>query len=101
MAGQVFRKVKLSRKRYGRAQRSHTSKSLAACRVSVPERPSVRIRPGHLRSRESDDGRLDVSGLIMLAHHPGPDVRGAIAKDNTTAGFVLAQEVNGVTIRED
>jgi hypothetical protein len=37
----------------------------------------------------------------MLAHHPGPDVRGTIAKDNTTAGFVLVQEVNGVTVRED
>ena len=42
-----------------------------------------------------------VSGLIILAHHPGPDVCGTIAKNNTTAGFVLAQEVNGVTIRED
>ena len=42
-----------------------------------------------------------VSGLIMLALHPGPDVRGTIAKDNPSAGFVLSQEVNGVTIRED
>jgi hypothetical protein len=41
------------------------------------------------------------SRLIMLTRHPRPDVRGTIAKDNTSAGFVLSQEVNGVTIRED
>jgi hypothetical protein len=37
----------------------------------------------------------------MLAHHPGPDVRGTIAKDNAFAGFVLSQEADGVTIGED
>ena len=41
------------------------------------------------------------SGLIMLALDPGPDVRGTIAKDNTSAGFVLAQEADCVAIRED
>jgi hypothetical protein len=41
------------------------------------------------------------SGLVMLACHPRPDVRGTIAKDNTSAGFVLSQEVDCVTIRED
>jgi hypothetical protein len=39
--------------------------------------------------------------LIRLVRHPGPDVRGTIAKDNTSAGFVLSQEANGVAIRED
>jgi len=37
----------------------------------------------------------------MLALHPGPDVRGTIAKDNTSAGFVLSQEADCVAIRED
>jgi hypothetical protein len=37
----------------------------------------------------------------MLALHPGPDVRGTIAKDNTSAGFVLSQEPDCVAIRED
>jgi len=41
------------------------------------------------------------SGLIMLAHHPGPDVRGTIAKDNTSAGFVLSQEADCLTIRKE
>ena len=42
-----------------------------------------------------------VSRSIMLALHPGPDVRGTIAKDNTSAGFVLSQEADCVAIRED
>ena len=42
-----------------------------------------------------------VSGLIMLALHPGPDVRGTIAKDNTSSSFALSQETDGVTIGED
>ena len=37
----------------------------------------------------------------MLAHHPRPDVRGTIAKDNASASFVLSQEMDGVTIGED
>jgi hypothetical protein len=37
----------------------------------------------------------------MLARHPPPDVRGTIAKDNTSSGFVLSQETDGVTIGED
>ena len=37
----------------------------------------------------------------MLALHPGPDVRGTMAKDNTSSGFVLPQETDGVTIGED
>jgi len=37
----------------------------------------------------------------MLAHHPGPDVRGTIAKDNTSSSLVLSQETDGVTIGED
>ena len=37
----------------------------------------------------------------MLARHPRPDVRGTIAKDNTSSSFVLSQETDGVTIGED
>ena len=37
----------------------------------------------------------------MLARHPRPDVRGTIAKDNTSSGVVLSQETDGVTIGED
>jgi hypothetical protein len=37
----------------------------------------------------------------MLACHPRPDVRGTIAKDNTSSSFVLSQETDGVTIGED
>jgi len=37
----------------------------------------------------------------MLALHPGPDVRGTIAKDNTSSSFALSQETDGVTIGED
>jgi len=40
-------------------------------------------------------------GIVNLTHHPGPDVRRAIAKDNTPSGFVLAQNADGVTICED
>jgi len=40
-------------------------------------------------------------GAISLAHHPRPDVRGTIAKDNTSSSFVLSQETDGVTIGED
>jgi hypothetical protein len=36
----------------------------------------------------------------MLAHHPGPDVPWTITKDNTSAGFVLSQEADCVTIGE-
>src|SRR6266566_5116922 len=39
-----------------------------------------------------------VSGLIVLALHPGPDVRRTIAKDDTSSRFVLSQETDGVTI---
>jgi hypothetical protein len=58
---------------------------------------------GHLRSRESDAGTVGRMGsrLIMLARHPRPDVRGTIAKDNTSSSFVLSQETDGVTIGED
>jgi hypothetical protein len=41
------------------------------------------------------------SGLIMLARHPRPDVRGTVAKHNTPPCFVLSQETDGVTICED
>ena len=41
------------------------------------------------------------SRVIMLARHPRPDVRGTIAKDNTSSSFVLSQETDGVTIGED
>jgi hypothetical protein len=37
----------------------------------------------------------------MLARHPRPDVRGTIAKDNTSSGVVLSQETDCVTIGED
>ena len=37
----------------------------------------------------------------MLACHPGPDVRGTMAKDNPSSSFVLFQETDGVTIGED
>jgi hypothetical protein len=36
----------------------------------------------------------------MLARYPRPDVRGTIAKDNTSSIFVLSQETDGVTIGE-
>jgi len=39
--------------------------------------------------------------LIVLARHPRPDVRGTIAKDDTSSRFVLSQETDGVTIGED
>jgi hypothetical protein len=39
--------------------------------------------------------------LIVLARHPGPDVRGTVTKHNTSSGFVLPQETDGVTIGED
>src|SRR5476649_1121411 len=57
-------------------------------------------RAVHRANPAGASGRA-VSGLIMLAHHPGPDVRGTIAKDNAFAGFVLSQEADGVTIGED
>ena len=37
----------------------------------------------------------------MLACHPRPDVCGTVAEHNTPAGFVLSQDTDGVTIRED
>lgn len=37
----------------------------------------------------------------MLARHPRPDVRGTVTKNNTSSGFVLPQETDGVTIGED
>ena len=46
-------------------------------------------------------GRRTVSGLVMLARHPGPDVRGTIAKDDTSSRFGLSQETDGVPIGED
>src|SRR5579872_3974301 len=55
---------------------------------------------GARRNRTTDVGGT-VSGLIMLARHPGPDVRGTIAQDNTAAGFLLSQKANGVAIREN
>ena len=36
-----------------------------------------------------------------IAHHPRPDVRRTIVKDNTSSGFVLSQETDRVTIGED
>jgi hypothetical protein len=39
--------------------------------------------------------------LIVLARYPGPDVRGTVTKHNTSSGFVLPQEKDGVTIGED
>jgi hypothetical protein len=56
------------------------------------------LPPRHARPRTV--GRT-VSGLIVLARHPRPDVRGTIAKDNTSSGVVLSQETDGVTIGED
>jgi hypothetical protein len=41
------------------------------------------------------------SSSIMLARHPRPDVRGTIAKDNTSPSFILSQKTDGVTIGED
>ncbi|HWW81971.1 MAG TPA: hypothetical protein VNZ26_00125 [Vicinamibacterales bacterium] len=37
----------------------------------------------------------------MTAYYPGPDVRGTVAKRHTPARFVLSQEADGVTIRQD
>jgi hypothetical protein len=45
--------------------------------------------------------RRAILGLIVLARHPPPDVRGTVAKDNTSASFVLSQEADCVAIRED
>jgi hypothetical protein len=70
---------------------------------SAPGATTVAVSPqrgGAANARIETLGRT-VSGLISLAHHPGPDVRGTIAEDNASAGFVLSQKVNGVTIRED
>lgn len=36
----------------------------------------------------------------MLARHPRPDVRGTAAKHHASAGFVLSQDPDGVTICE-
>ena len=37
----------------------------------------------------------------MLARHPRPDVRGTIAKDNTSPRFILSQKTDGATIGEN
>jgi len=42
-----------------------------------------------------------VLGAISLAHHPRPDVRGTIAKGNTSSSLVLSQATDGVAIGED
>jgi hypothetical protein len=39
--------------------------------------------------------------LIVLARHPRPDIGGTVTKHNTSSGFVLPQETDGVTIGED
>jgi hypothetical protein len=39
--------------------------------------------------------------VIVLAHHPRPDIRWTIAKDNTSSSFELSQETDGVTIGQD
>jgi hypothetical protein len=39
--------------------------------------------------------------VTILAQHPRPDVRGTIAKDDTSSRFGLSQETDGVTIGED
>ena len=39
--------------------------------------------------------------MIVLAHYPGPDVRGTVAKHNTPASFVLSQDKDRVAIGED
>src|SRR5690349_10865801 len=44
------------------------------------------------RGNRTTDGCQNGSGLIVLARHPSPDVRGTIAKDDPSAGFVLSQE---------
>jgi hypothetical protein len=41
------------------------------------------------------------STLIMLGRHPRPDVRGTIAKDDTSPSFILSQKADGVTIGEN
>ena len=52
------------------------------------------------RPNRTTDGWQDGSGLIMLARHPRPDVRGTVPKHNTPAEFVLSQDTDGVTIGE-
>ena len=44
---------------------------------------------------------VDRGSMILVCGHPGSDVRWAAAKHNATAGFVVAQVANGVTIGED
>jgi|GEM_PF-3882411 len=39
--------------------------------------------------------------MILLCRHPGADVRRAVAKHNALAGFAVAQQAHGVTIRQD
>jgi hypothetical protein len=39
--------------------------------------------------------------VIVPARHPRPDIRRTIAKDDTSSGFVLSQETDGVTVGED
>ncbi len=53
--------------------------------------------------RTEENGRLAgrFLGAIILAHHPRPDVRGTMAKGNTSSSLVLSQETDGVTIGED
>ena len=39
--------------------------------------------------------------MILLCGHPDADVLWTVAKDNSIAGFAVAQIANGVTIGED
>jgi hypothetical protein len=71
----------------------------------VAENGRVTIGENEIREADYDDRARrsggPVSGVIILARHPGTEVRGTIAKDNTSSSTVLSQETDGVTIGED
>ena len=90
MGGNRFRRLRRVTARIGLSTAANPAGAAAVGRFLLPAR--------HARPRTV--GRT-VSGLIMLARHPRPDVRGTIAKDNTSSSFVLSQETDGVTIGED
>ena len=73
----------------------------------VDDRMISRARHGGpfcARSQEVDRIRVvrrAILGLIVLARHPTADVRGTVAKDDTSASFVLSQKADCIVIRED
>jgi hypothetical protein len=63
---------------------------------------SITIREREMREMTEVSGlAAAVLGLIALGRHQRPDVCRTVAKHNAPAGFVVSQEVDGVTIGED